>query len=414
MNLPVPLYIVLFLHQTATARGVYEFFFVLYIVLFLHQTATLGVRIRTTHCCISFYSYIKPQPILKVNLILLGCISFYSYIKPQQQIDYNTFSFSCISFYSYIKPQPVIENGVINRVVYRSIPTSNRNSAPHPVIRYRVVYRSIPTSNRNDLIANTPNLLVVYRSIPTSNRNIRAAFALDKLLYIVLFLHQTATIGLSVYISTRCISFYSYIKPQHWVCTNADPLSCISFYSYIKPQPRCASWYCCRVVYRSIPTSNRNLLTWLSSPWLVVYRSIPTSNRNSRNTIPPLLQLYIVLFLHQTATSPACVHLDGGCISFYSYIKPQHRLPQGTLASRCISFYSYIKPQLVYGNKLEFQRCISFYSYIKPQLHDKTDYVDFVVYRSIPTSNRNGTLFAIIIQYVVYRSIPTSNRNLIL
>ena len=33
--------------------------------------------------------------------------------------------------------------------------------------------------------------------------------------------------------------------------------------------------------------------------------------------------------------------------------------------------------------------CISFYSYIKPQRHDSLEFLLFVVYRSIPTSNRN-------------------------
>ena len=34
------------------------------------------------------------------------------------------------------------------------------------------------------------------------------------------------------------------------------------------------------VVYRSIPTSNRNTMVWLEKSKQVVYRSIPTSNRN--------------------------------------------------------------------------------------------------------------------------------------
>ena len=37
--------------------------------------------------------------------------------------------------------------------------------------------------------------------------------------------------------------------------------------------------------------------------WLaVVYRSIPTSNRNEQGEVNTINVLYIVLFLHQTAT----------------------------------------------------------------------------------------------------------------
>ena len=56
-----------------------------------------------------------------------------------------------------------------------------------------VVYRSIPTSNRNRLAMRYLNREVVYRSIPTSNRNLLVSLILLVMLYIVLFLHQTAT-----------------------------------------------------------------------------------------------------------------------------------------------------------------------------------------------------------------------------
>ena len=36
----------------------------------------------------------------------------------------------------------------------------------------------------------------------------------DKKLYISLFLHQTTTIGWALLVVARCISLYSYIKPQ--------------------------------------------------------------------------------------------------------------------------------------------------------------------------------------------------------
>ena len=80
----------------------------LYIVLFLHQTTTSASAHRIVRCCISYYSYIKPQ--------LMALLGF----------------FFC--------------------VVYRTIPTSNHN--PRSVDRKSgvVVYRTIPTSNHNPLL----------------------------------------------------------------------------------------------------------------------------------------------------------------------------------------------------------------------------------------------------------------------
>ena len=124
-------------------------------------------------------------------------------------------------------------------------------------------------------------------------------------------------------------------------------IGCISYYSYIKPQPL---W------------SN-------TQPKHVVYRTIPTSNHNCGQSPPPCFLLYIVLFLHQTTTLR---RLYGGPIS-------------------CISYYSYIKPQLEDDSDILILSCISYYSYIKPQ-HGGIAYGSFkVVYRTIPTSNHNGT-----------------------
>ena len=142
------LYIVLFLHQTATIYGDNSGMLRLYIVLFLHQTATEG----------------------EGKTLCFSCISFYSYIKPQLFSLQPTRTASCISFYSYIKPQLYVSFGCSVWVVYRSIPTSNRNLDSMP-------------------------------------------FAFIKL-YIVLFLHQTATLSKDSCAAICCISFYSYIKPQ--------------------------------------------------------------------------------------------------------------------------------------------------------------------------------------------------------
>ena len=230
-------------------------------------------------------------------------------------------------------------------------------------------------------------------------------------LYIVLFLHQTAT-SATFLICSRVLYIVLFL---HQTATSLyrseDRRSCISFYSYIKPQrslfQKC---YSC-VVYRSIPTSNRNLYLRSSRNSKVVYRSIPTSNRNMRNRQERLRRLYIVLFLHQTATLRVATAKLSCCISFYSYIKPQRRRPFHCTLSCCISFYSYIKPQLLFDFVHQILSCISFYSYIKPQRSRRLALARSVVYRSIPTSNRNSLAQFRDFVYVVYRSIPTSNRN---
>ena len=77
-------------------------------------------------------------------------------------------------------------------------------------------------------------------------------------LYILIFLHQTATI----------------------CCKGTQYLGCISLYSYIKPQLSHPRLLLLTVVYPYIPTSNRNSATNLNKSALVVYPYIPTSNRN--------------------------------------------------------------------------------------------------------------------------------------
>ena len=165
----------------------------LYIVLFLHQTTTSTSCIRLSHCCISYYSYIKPQLVLRgwhrdsvvyrtiptsnhnsfISLLFFtslyivlflhqtttaqtkstlahSCISYYSYIKPQLFGRFLIVPLCCISYYSYIKPQ-----------LYRLVPS----------FKY-----------------------VVYRTIPTSNHNSPKMGPECEMLYIVLFLHQTTTL----------------------------------------------------------------------------------------------------------------------------------------------------------------------------------------------------------------------------
>ena len=142
----------------------------------------------------------------------------------------------CISFDSYIKPQPDKTYAQKLIVVYLLIPTSNHNIRQLTKFLERVVYLLIPTSNHNfsrggegvlslyifwflhqtttDIIkANNkagcisfdsyikPQLItlfiffnfVVYLLIPTSNHNGTQYCSVTNALYIFWFLHQTTT-----------------------------------------------------------------------------------------------------------------------------------------------------------------------------------------------------------------------------
>ena len=144
----------------------------------------------------------------------------------------------CISYYSYIKPQPLVRWSRGIGVVYRTIPTSNHN--------------------KNDNCSSVTQL------------------------YIVLFLHQTTTSFYFLLHHICCISYYSYIKPQHNIAKTAE----MNVVYRTIPTSNHNLWLgrydCIQVVYRTIPTSNHNMKD-INKDWcLVVYRTIPTSNHNLR------------------------------------------------------------------------------------------------------------------------------------
>ena len=216
------LYIFWLLHQTTTCSSVRWASATLYIFWLLHQTTTCFCSINPYSCCISFDSYIKPQPVGICSRACWGCISFDSYIKPQLA--------SILSCERY------------------------------------VVYLLTPTSNHNWVAFDAPVVL----------------------LYIFWLLHQTTT-----------------QSPIHQMATG-----CISFDSYIKPQPV--------LDYAHIG--------------IVVYLLTPTSNHNFDTICSLSAELYIFWLLHQTTTKRGCACRFQRCISFDSYIKPQHSgLPQNAM-----------------------------------------------------------------------------------
>ena len=100
------------------------------------------------------------------------------------------------------------------------------------------------------------------------------------MLYIFWILHQTTTGRGEGAQKGCCISFDSYIKPQH-------PILCLETSS---------------VVYLLIPTSNHNYRCITLNAALVVYLLIPTSNHNRSDDWFAFVPLYIFWFLHQTTT----------------------------------------------------------------------------------------------------------------
>ena len=176
----------------------------------------LYVGIWRVSCCISFDSYIKPQLPGKRVEQKGSCISFDSYIKPQLLLQSLLSRMGCISFDSYIKPQQCVLRGWCQLVVYLLIPTSNHNRLKR-----------------------------------------------DKYfepLYIFWFLHQTTTYKTISILFQGCISFDSYIKPQHLLVLSDAKV----------------------VVYLLIPTSNHNHPGRGFHLPSVVYLLIPTSNHNMR------------------------------------------------------------------------------------------------------------------------------------
>ena len=121
------LYIFIFLHQTTTQHRCPQMSDQLYIFIFLHQTTTVRERLSGGRCCISLYSYTKPQLREVCSLRHFRCISLYSYTKPQPFGVCAVAPARCISLYSYIKPQLLCRKGGLICVVYLYIPTSNHN-----------------------------------------------------------------------------------------------------------------------------------------------------------------------------------------------------------------------------------------------------------------------------------------------
>ena len=165
---------------------------VLYIFWILHQTTTHKAHRCRRSRCISFESYIKPQPsclgrtFCKVVYLLNPTSNHNSRMVCHPSLPLYIFWIlhqttttmltswvmaSCISFESYIKPQLIITIWLINKVVYLLNPTSNHNSGSC-MVRRKPLY-----------------IFWILHQTTTHQRNI----FLKGWLYIFWILHQTTT-----------------------------------------------------------------------------------------------------------------------------------------------------------------------------------------------------------------------------
>ena len=121
--------------------------------------------------------------------------------------------------------------------------------------------------------------------------------------------------------------------------------------------------------------------------------------------------LYLIVFLHQTTTySPRGKTLVGCILSFF-YIKPQLVTNLKIGKRRCILSFFYIKPQPCSKRRARLLSCILSFFYIKPQLFFVPYHILWVVSYRFSTSNHNAMMSCVISRSVVSYRFSTSNHN---
>ena len=252
------LYIFWFLHQTTTPPAWLLTCWQLYIFWFLHQTTTMyGTSSAKAKLYIFWFLHQTTTRSPKTQRLARLYIFWFLHQTTTLTASYSVI-FSCISFDSYIKPQPWHRSWSRDTVVYLLIPTSNHNSVRlytngtklyifwflHQTTTHDAlieIYLScisfdsyIKPQLLNDCL---PFLIVVYLLIPTSNHN-AFLFKVDKLqLYIFWFLHQTTTRNWMCWNRIRLYIFWFLHQTTTIITLATFSFRCISFDSYIKPQP---------------------------------------------------------------------------------------------------------------------------------------------------------------------------------
>ena len=273
----------------------------LYIFWLLHQTTTTGSIVFKNICCISFDSYIKPQPPigedLQHDVVYL--------LTPTSNHNWEVYHLTHWMLYifwllhqttTYFFADSVPDLLYIFWLLHQTTTLSLKAQSQNCCISFDSYIKPQQTLLHHSLQS------VVYLLTPTSNHNGSCCLSISEMLYIFWLLHQTTTLSLKAYFSKCCISFDSYIKPQ--------------------------------------PLQDRE------RSFVVVYLLTPTSNHNLYATDSDIGELYIFWLLHQTTTVWLQSQQLTRCISFDSYIKPQLKSSLITNSESCISFDSYIKPQL--------------------------------------------------------------------
>ena len=186
----------------------------LYLLLFLHQTTTHISLMSVLPCCIFYCSYIKPQLSSGVGLHDGRCIFYCSYIKPQQPAQTRHPPLRCIFYCSYIKPQRRSKDYGKSGVVSSIVPTSNHNYlggilAPFTLYLLLFLHQTTTLGLDGRLCLALYLLLFLHQ---TTTGDLHRLQVLP--LYLLLFLHQTTTIEQMASLYMCCIFYCSYIKPQ--------------------------------------------------------------------------------------------------------------------------------------------------------------------------------------------------------
>ena len=186
---------------------------------------------------------------------------------------------------------------------------------------------------------------VVYLLNPTSNHNQGGITTATTQLYIFWILHQTTTISPSYLHLSSCISFESYIKPQHRLDHRQPSLVVYLLNPTSNHNPPALIRHCCGVVYLLNPTSNHNfILQNLALAELYIFWILHQTTTHRTPTLKcPLL--YIFWILHQTTTTYLAESFELLLYIFWILHQTTTLFITGSPNSCCISFESYIKPQ---------------------------------------------------------------------
>ena len=278
--------------------------------------------------CIASSFYIKPQPEDRNRQFRRCCIASSFYIKPQLPNCRPEQRNSCIASSFYIKPQLRHVPLATEVVVLHPLSTSNHNYTVGGSIRRMVVLHPLSTSNHNERLKGAGSVCVVLHPLSTSNHNINRPRLRYRLLYCILFLHQTTT-----YFSLKtpggvlyCILFlHQTTTPLE--CSALHPC-CIASSFYIKPQRQCTGVRRCAVVLHPLSTSNHNVCDARVTYENVVLHPLSTSNHNLFPNLNWSNSSCIASsFYIKPQLSPRALLGRGCCIASSFYIKPQPRTP---------------------------------------------------------------------------------------